>query len=389
MDIKAEVVVIGGGIIGCSTAYYLSKAGKKVLLIEKNGIGEGTSSACDGLVMMQTKKPGLPLLMAMRSAQMYEGLSRELGYETQYRRPGGLVLIETPEMHQIMEHVVEQQIAQGMEVEFLNNEQTRKLEPMVSKEIAGSVHCMLDGDVSPIHTTRAYAKRLCELGGEIWTHTEVTGIVAEDGQIQKVVTSKGEVKTSVVVNAAGVWSPFIGKMVGIDIPVKPRRGHLMVTEAVSRTLQKDITDARYIAIKHDPTLAERATDPTFQLGVSLSMEQTANGNFLIGSNREFAGYDTNERFDILKAISEYSTRFIPAMKHLNIIRTFIGLRPFCEDGMPIVGPVPGVEGMYLATGHEGDGITLAPITGLTIAEMIQGKKTEFDMKPFSFQRFLS
>lgn len=389
---KADAVVIGGGIIGCSVAYYLARAGKKPVIIDKRGIGEGTSSACDGFVTMQTKKPGLPLKMAMASAEMYESLSEELGYETQYRRPGGLILIETHEMKAVMEKVVEQQTALGMEVEFLNNEQTRKLEPLVSPNIPAAVHCLLDGDVSPIYTTRAFAKKCAELGGEIMTQTEVTDIVVKDGEVQKVVAKKNgttvEIDTGCVVNAAGVWSPFIGKMVGLEIPVKPRRGHLMVTEAVAPVLQKEILDARYIAIKHDPSLIEKATDPTFALGVSLSMEQTVNGNFLIGSNREFAGYDTNTRFDILKAISEYSTRFIPAIRNLNVIRTFTGMRPYCEDGVPIVGPVSTVKGFYLATGHEGDGIALAPITGRTVAEMILGQETEFDMTPFSMDRFI-
>ncbi|MCC8126591.1 MAG: FAD-binding oxidoreductase [Clostridiales bacterium] len=385
---KADAVVIGGGIIGSSILYYLTRAGKKVLLVEKNGIGEGTSGACDGFVIMQTKKVGLPLQMAMRSADIYQDLADELGYETQYRRRGGLILIENEEMHKVMEHVVEQQIRQGMEVEFLNNEQTRKMEPLVSSQIAGSVHCALDGEVSPIHTTRAYIKRSADLGAQILTHTEVTDILVSDGQVQKVVTSRGEIETNVVVNAAGVWSPFIGKMVGIDIPVRSRRGHLMVTEAVAPALQKVLLCARYIAIKHDPSLVEKATDDTFRLGVSLSMEQTVNGNFIIGSNREFAGYDTNTRFEVLRAISEYSTRFVPALRELNVIRTFVGMRPYCEDGMPIVGEVPGIAGMFLATGHEGDGVALAPITGQVAADMILGKEPEFDMSSFSFKRFM-
>lgn len=385
---KAGIVVIGGGIIGCSIAYYLAKEGKHVTLIERGGIGEGTSGSCDGFVMMQSKEPGLSLEMAMKSAELYQGLAEELGYETQYRRPGGLILIETDEMRKVMEKVVEKQIAQGMDVEFLDNRQTRKLEPMVSTEIAGSVHCPLDGDVSPIHATRAFAKKFVDLGGEILTHTTVTDICVRDGQVWKVTTTSGDIETSVVINAAGVWSAEIGKMVGIHIPIKPRRGHLMVSESVAPALQKDILCARYIAIKHDPSLAEKTSDAALKLGVSLSLEQTVNGNFIIGSNREFAGFDSDTRYDVLRAISQYSARFIPALKNLNIIRTFIGMRPYCEDGKPIVGPVPGIHGMFLACGHEGDGIALAPITGQTVADMVLGRKTQFDMMPFSFERFM-
>lgn len=384
---KTDTVVIGGGIIGCSSAYYLARAGVKVTLIERRGIGEGTSGACDGFVMLQSKHPGLPLRMAMRSAEMYQGLEEELGYETQYRRNGGLVLIENEEMRKIVEPVVREQIREGVPVEFLNNAETRRMEPLISTEVAGAVHCALDGFTSPIHTTRAYAKRFRELGGEILTDTAVTDIAVRGGEVCGVVTDKGTVEAKRVVIAAGVWSSFLGDMAGIRIPVKPRRGHLMVTEAVEHSLHKILLCARYIAIKHDPSLAEKATDPTFHLGVSLSMEQTLNGNFLIGSNREFADYDTNPRFEILRAISEYSARFVPAVKALNVIRVFTGLRPFCEDGSPIVSGVPGIGGLYIATGHEGDGIALAPVTGKTVADMVTGRETEFDMTPFAFSRF--
>ncbi len=387
MESVVDTVIIGGGIIGAATAYYLTKAGKKVVVLDRGGIGEGTSSACDGCVFLQTKKPGLPLKMAMASADLYEGLEEELGYPIQFRRPGGLILIETEEMREVMEKVVEQQTAQGMEVEFLTGAQTKAVEPLVTDKIAGSVHSPLDGDVSPIHATRAFIKKTADLGGEIRTGTPVIGFVIKDGVLEGVETPEGVIRTRHAVIASGVWSAMVGELAGIHIPIRPRRGHLLVTEAVQRTLGKEISDARYIATKHDPSLIEQATDPTFRLGVSLSMEQTANGNFLIGSNREFAGYDTNVRFDILKAICEYSSRFVPAIRNLNIIRTFVGMRPFCEDGMPIIGPVPSVKGLFIAAGHEGDGIALAPITGRTMAEMICGQETQFDMSPFAFSRF--
>jgi glycine/D-amino acid oxidase-like deaminating enzyme len=385
---KADAVVIGGGIIGCSTAYYLARAGLHPVLVEKRGIGEETSSACDGFIMLQTKKPGLPLRMAMSSARLYEHLSEELGYDIQYRRPGGLVLIETQEMKDIMEGVVKKQTEDGMDVEFIGNEKLRSLEPLVSEKIPAAVYSPMDGDVSPIYTTRAFAKKAAELGCDIRTGSAVTGISVQDGEVTAVITDKETIETGTVINCAGVWAPQIGKMMGLDIPIRPRRGHILVSEAVAPALKHEITDARYIAIKHNPSILEKATDPTFKLGISLSMEQTENGNFLIGSAREFAGFDADCRFDILKGISEYSTRFIPALRSVNMIRSFVGMRPYCEDGVPIIGPVSTVQGAYIAAGHEGDGIALAPITGRTIAEMVLHRETEFDMTPFSFDRFL-
>jgi len=384
-----DVLVIGGGIMGCSTAYYLARAGRKVTLIDRGGIGEGTSGACDGMVFLQTKKPGLPLRMAMRSADIYEGLASELGYETQFERCGGMIPIETEEMRRVMEPVVAAQIRDGMDVEFLDNAGMRKIEPLFASDLAGAVYSKLDGITSPIYTTRAFAKRLRELGGEIVTHAEVTAVHVSDGAVKGVSTTAGEFTAGTVVLCTGVWTKAVGRMAGLEIPIRPRRGHLLVSEAVEKILHVVVTDARYIATKHDPSLIEKSTDPTMHLGVSLSFEQTENGNFLIGSNREFAGFNLNPSYDIVNAISQYSSRFVPALAGVNIIRIFVGMRPYCEDGYPVVGPVPGIAGLYVAAGHEGDGIALAPVTGEVMADLVCGKTPEFDVSPFSPGRFTS
>jgi len=389
MKNHVQVVIIGGGIIGCSIAYYLSKKGMKPLVIDSRGIGEGTSSGGDGFVLMQTKKPGLQLELANRSADMYEKLENELGYATQYHRPGGLIVIETPEERKVMEQVVQQQIAMGMDIELISGKKARELEPLLSKNVNSATYCPKDGDVSPICTTRAFAKRAAELGAEFWLHTPVLDIKTNEGSIESVVTSRGEVITPIIINAAGVWSPYIGRMTCLNIPIKPRRGHLLISEAIAPVLKMEILCARYIAIKHNPKLAEQTTDSTLALGVSLTLEQSENGNLIIGSNREFAGYDLNASSKVVQAIAQYSTRFMPMLKDINIIRSFVGMRPYCEDGVPIVGSVNTLDGMFIASGHEGDGIALAPITGDLISDMVLGRKTEFDVSSFSFNRFLN
>ena len=140
MATKRDAVIIGGGIIGCSIAYYLAKKGIRPIVVERRGVGEGTSSACDGFIFMQTKKPGLPLTLAMESAGIYQTLSKELGSEVYYQRPGGLILIETEEQLAVMEEVVANQKKCGMEVEIISGDDARKMEPYLSKNIAAAAY---------------------------------------------------------------------------------------------------------------------------------------------------------------------------------------------------------------------------------------------------------
>lgn len=383
-----DVIIIGGGIIGCSTAYYLSKAGKKVLIIEKNGIGSGTSSACDGFIYLQTKKAGIHLQLAMESAKIYENLSQELGYEVHYKRTGGLILIENEELLKVMEHVVEEQKKVGIEIDIISGDLARELEPALSKDIMAASYSDWDGHINPIDVTLGYAKGAEDNGTEIWCNTPVVDLIINNGRVEGVVTPKGQVRADYVVNACGAWAPEIGKMAGMDIPIIPRRGHTLVTEALAPMFNKVLLDARYIAIKHHPEMAENSDDRSLQLGIGLSIEQTESGNLLIGNNREFTGFDTDTSFEVTKEIAKYCSRFVPFLEDVNIIRTFTGLRPYTPDGMPILGEVEGLQGLIMAAGHEGDGIALAPMTGILMTELITEGKTSLPLDLFSYNRFV-
>ena len=384
---RADVVVIGGGIMGCAIAYNLKKKGVgRVVLVERRGIGEETSSACDGGVNLQTKAPGPALKLAKRSVKLYETLSEELGYDVHFEKYGGMVMVDTPDLMGFVEESVEEQTEAGVDVTILSGEEARKREPCLSKRVIAVTYCPDDGRVSPIYTTIAYVKAAARLGVEVLPNTEVTNVLVEGGQVIGVETTKGTIRTETVVNACGVYAPQIGKMVGLEIPIIPRKGNIVVTEQVAPCVKHNLICARYIALKHNPKLAETSDDPSMRLGVNLFLEQTHDGNIVFGSNREWGGYDKSTSFEILCAMCNYATNFVPFLKDLNIIRTFAGLRPYCEGG-PILGPVDGIHGFIMAAGHEGDGIAMAPITGDIMSDyIISGQVTE-DIQPFLFSRF--
>ena len=195
-----------------------------------------------------------------------------------------------------------------------------------------------------------------------------------------VTTPQGLIGTETVVNAAGIYAPEIGKMVGLDIPITPRRGQLLVTEALPAFLTRCLLSAGYIAAKYDPGLTEGET-------WGISVEQTGNGNVLLGSTREFVGFDKRTTPDAVKRIASETTRIIPRLKDAHVIRAFAGLRPYTSDGLPILGKVSSLEGFVMAAGHEGDGIALSPITGQVIAELIVDGKPSIPLDPFSLERF--
>ncbi len=381
---KADAVVIGGGVIGNSIAYYLAKYGVDTLLIERKDLAAGTSGACDGFIFLQSKKPGFDLRLALESTRLYENLADELSYDIEYRKCGGMILIETEEQLKAIIELVDGQRKTGLDVKLMRIPQ--ELEPILSGHIIGATHSPLDAQVNPFKVVLGFAQGAKRKGAQILTHMEVQAIrtrtVRGELKVDSVITERGEIKTNTVINAAGVHAPVIAKMVGLDLPIIPRRGQVLVTEPLPDLVTSLLVDAEYITLKLAPD--HRGTDG---LGLGFTLEQTASGNLLIGSTREFVGYDRRTTYHGIKAITQNVLRIAPALKEVNIIRSFAGLRPYTPDGLPILGKLRGVEGFIVAAGHEGDGIALAPITGKLIAELVVKGKPSISLDEFGLERF--
>ncbi len=363
-DLRSDVVIVGGGAIGTSIAYHLARRHIDVILVEKDDIASGTSGACDGFVFLQSKKPGAHLRMAMESAKMMERLSDELQRDVEYEKNGGMIVAKSQEDMLVLRDLVERQRESGLEVHLLDSREAREMEPCLAPDVAGATYSPADAHVNPMSLCLAFAQAAKQMGAEILTNTEVTDVLVTDGRVEGVVTSRGVIKADVVVNAAGVYAPVIGRMVGIDLPITPRRGQVLVTESVPRMFTRSMICSKYIVSKFSPGQTQ---DP---MGVGMAMEQTRAGTILIGSTREFVGYDRSVTPEGIRAILKHASEHVPVIKDLNIIRSFAGLRPHTPDGMPILGKVGDVEGFIVAAGHEGDGIALSPITGFLIAELI-------------------
>jgi sarcosine oxidase subunit beta len=376
----SDVVIIGGGVIGTSIAYYLARRKIAVTLLEKGDLAAGSSGACDGLVLLQSKRPGIHLRLALESQKHYQALPDRLPFPIEYRGCGGLVVIESEAEFSAMRRYIKEQREIGLDVRLLDAAAARELEPALAESITGATFSPTDAQVNPLALTHGFALGARQLGASLLTHTAVTGIQAEGKQTWRVTTTRGRLSAGCVVNAAGVHAPRIGEMVKLTIPIQPRRGQILVTEPTPPLIRHCMISARYIAAKYDPELAKSG-------GEGISLEQTESGNLLLGSTREFVGFDRRNTLEGLQVIARKTAHILPRLAQLKIIRAFAGLRPYTPDGLPIMGAAPGLQGFYVAAGHEGDGIALSPVTGALMAQLIVEGETDLPIDAFRLDRF--
>lgn len=383
----ADVVVVGAGVTGNSVAYHLAREGAEVLVVERDDLAAGSSGSCDGYVFMQTKAPGPHLSLAMESTAAYDRLSDELGYDIQFRRCGGFIVIRTAPEWEVMKRLVDRQRAAGLPIELLDASQVRRMEPFLDGQFEGAAYCPIDGKIDPIHLALGFAQGAQRYGARFLLHTPAESVVLEGGRATGIQTPSGRISCNTLVVACGVWTPWLLQGLGLTVPIKPRRGQVLVTEPLPPVLNHTMLDARYIAVKFNPKLVGNGDDPISRIGISFALEQTAAGNLLIGNTREFVGYDRRTTLEALQAIRHYASGIARRLERVPIIRTFAGLRPYTPDGLPLLGPVEDIPGLILAAGHEGDGIALAAITGKLVSQLVREGAVPPLMEPCLPRRF--
>ncbi len=382
---SVQVVIVGGGIIGIAVAYYLAKQGVDVVLVERGDLSSGTSGACNGGIAMQTKGSGIKLKVALKSREIYQNLNEELGEDLEYEMDGSMIIAETEEEVDYIHSLAERQRKIGLNVELLSRKEIRERQPALSDCVLASTFCSIDGTINPLKVSFGFAKAARKEGANIHTYTEVQGIQVHRGRVSAVITDRGNIRTETVVNAGGIWVPEIGNMVGAEIPIRPRRGMLLVTESIPPIIRGSLNSAKYLMSKYSEGTSGKTGK---EISGGFGLRAAKNGNLLIGSSREFVGYDNNTTFEGISFIGREAVRLLPILRHVSLIRTFAGLRPSTPDGLPILGEVPEVKGFIMAAGHEGDGIALAPITGRLIADLIAKGEYPEELAQLNLQRFM-
>jgi glycine/D-amino acid oxidase-like deaminating enzyme len=191
-----------------------------------------------------------------------------------------------------------------------------------------------------------------------------------------------------VVNCAGVWAAKIGEMVGIDIPIRPRKGMVLVSEKTEPVVSQKVHEFGYMLSKfEDISYKRNVSQLVEENNIAFTIEPTEASNFLLGGHRAFKGFDIRSENEVMRGIAERAIRFLPFLKDINCIRAYAGIRPWVVDHLPIVSEVEEVPGFYIASGHEGDGISMAPITGKMMAQLISEEETDFNIDRLHFSRY--
>lgn len=367
-ELIADVVVIGAGAVGCSSAYCLSKQGFKVIVVEKNELASGASGTNAGIVSCLL--PETPLgHFQQRCRQILFGLSEELETDIEFGITGGVEVTLKKEMWKAFKEQVKMRKSSEFPLELLDAEDLRKLVPGISPKVVGGTYDPYRGRVNPFKLTYGYMRAAKRLGAFLQEDTCIKAIKVKGGRVESIVTSRGQIKTKIVINAAGSDAGRIAGMIGINTPIIPARGQILVTEALPHILK------HLIAVKSAPENpeAEREKDKGEEL---CYMQPTPSGNLLVGGTKEYGVTETNVT---LNAVCEISRRFadvFPPILECNFIRSWSGIRPMSPDGFPLIGEAREVKGFFIAAGHGSMGLQLASGTGKMIYHLVAGQKVD-------------
>ncbi|MGN9769133.1 NAD(P)/FAD-dependent oxidoreductase [Micromonospora sp. SD12] len=371
-----DVVVIGAGMVGVACAYYAARAGLAVTVVDRGGVAAGTTGAGEGNILVSDKPPGPELALARHSVALWRELGESLGGEhIELEHKGGLVVAASPAEHAALRAFAASQRAVGVEAYEVAAEALPGFEPHLARDLAGGVHYPQDMQVQPM---LAAAHLLRAAGVRLLTGTRVVGVRRDaTGAVRAVVTDRGTLHTATVVNAAGVWAGEVAALAGVELPILPRRGFILVTEALPPLVRHKVYAAGYVA-----NVGRSSGD----LEVSPVVEGTRAGTILIGSTRERVGFDPTIPLPALRRLAAGAVRLFPVLGRVSAIRAYRGFRPYSPDHLPMIGADPRVPGLYHAAGHEGAGIGLAPATGHAVAALLTGRRPDMDLRPFAPER---
>ena len=379
---ETEVTVIGGGIFGLSTAYYLAKENVDVILVEKKELASGATGNNNGMCGVYSVEHG------EQWHKIYENLGEELNFDIEYTESPDLV-VYTPENVKEMKKLG---IWEDFSSKMITGDELREKEPLLADDIVGGIESMVHW-VNPFRLCYGYALATKRLGGRIYLNTTVKNIGVNNNKIREVMTNKGTIKTKFVVNAAGAWSSEIGKMVGINIPIIPQKGDILITEPAPKPHPYHGRIANgffYNSYPYNRTPeAENSKDPNIKLGISAYIHYYPfTNNYGLGGSHEHVGYDSRVYPDTISYIAKQCTRIVPSLKHINVIRMHTGVRPYCYvDEQPILSKVKKIDGFIIATGGGGQGIGIGPMSGKLISELILKEETSLPINDYNFSRF--
>src|ERR1700686_3353558 len=366
---SADVVIVGGGIMGCALAYQLAKRNVDVLLLERGTLGSQSTGKCAGGVRQQFSMEANVRLQRL-SVRMFEDFERETGHPADFRQIGYLFLLTLPQQVEDFRSNMEMWHRAGLtEARWVDPSEAARMVPVLNVEdVLGCTFCPTDGIASPADVTSGYAAAARRLGARLKEGVEVRGVDVAGGRVQGVTTSAGDVATRLLFNYAGAWSASIGRMAGLEIPVLPYRRQVAVT---------------------GPFPAVPRTNPmTVDFQTSLYFHPEGDGVLIGMSDREEPpGFSTAVNWAFLEKMFEQAGGRAPALAGAGVKTAWSGLYETTPDHQAILGPVPELDGFWCGCGFSGHGFMQAPAAALLLAQLLLDRRSDIDITPFGFARF--
>ncbi len=368
MKKSAEIVIIGGGVNGVACAYYLAKRGmKNILLFERRYLGSGATGRCGGGVRQQW---GMDenIILARESVKLLENLTAELSFNIFFRQGGYVMLISDECEYDLISRTIPRQNELGVPSRLLTPQEIASMIPGLNlKSVIAGAYCPSDGTAYPYAVLWGYAEAAKRRGVEIYLHTTVEEIKHSNDGLYEVKTSRGTVHTPRILNVAGSATKYIAAKLGVDIPTKPYRHEIAVTESI-----KPLFDPMVISLR-----------------VGFYFSQTMRGEIVggIGDPHETPSTSTASTAEFLFRYTAALREAFPSLAKLRIIRQWAGLYDVSPDARPIIGAVDGLDGYYHACGFSGHGFMLSPIVATSLSELITTGSASIPIESLSLKRF--
>ena len=364
---SADVVVIGGGVSGLSSAWFLARAGKDVVVVEKGVVGGEASGRNGGMISERVDEPPL-IPLGVESVRLWETLDDELGYPTEFTQQGRVqVAVSEEEMGDLFAER-DHGLRHGVDVGLIDPSEIRDMIPGISEKILGGMFSPNAGHANPQRTVQAFAWAFQDLGGRLYQNTAVTGMNVVDGRVSSVETTAGAIKAEVVVGAAGPQTGLLAEMVGVHVPVAPARVEILATAPL-------------------PPLFDIAL-----VGNGLYGRQAARGNLLFGGGPHewtdvgLTGDPDKPNTPLIRNIARRLAELLPGAADVPVIRSWAGVVEQVPDYLPVI-DIPDRPGNYVVVTASAHGFGIAPATGKVVSELVLHGESSVDISGLRLSRF--
>jgi hydrogen cyanide synthase HcnC len=391
-----DVIVVGGGVIGCAVAFELARRSVRVMLLDKSLPGRATSASAGGLwpvgeavglgcgviyhasrkevdpsdaanAVGPTPLPDVFRDFLIASNALFAPLAGELkeqtGIDIEFAPGAGLLFLVFDERERCFAESVCRSLPPGLRLDYLSPHEVRQVEPRLTGKLLGAALLTGEHQVNPMLLAEAFKRAAVKHGCVFRPDTRTTALRRSGDRVVGVEVGQQFYSCGTVVNAAGSWAGRLAATIGLELPVEPVRGQIVLTETLPKILNACLSSA------------------------SCYLAQKAHGEVLIGSTTEHAGFDVSVTPEAIGALCRGAVQAVPMLRHVRIKRTWAGLRPGTPDELPILGAVKGVSGYFNAAGGFRTGVVASPLTGRVVAQVVCGEQPCVNVVPFSQDRF--